>query len=72
MQFFNEFITSHRQKLFLDGFTIIKKKNISNLDIFLNKVNNLENNLDNFENQKKQKWSLYSQTYGAAENKELF
>ena len=50
MQFFNEFITSHRQKLFLDGFTIIKK-NISNLDNFLNKVNN-ENNLDNFENQK--------------------
>ena len=72
MQFFNEFITSHRQKLFLDGFTVIKKKNISNLDIFLNKVNNLENNLDNFEKQTKQNGAYTLKPTVQQQNKELF
>jgi hypothetical protein len=72
MQFFSEFITSHRQKLFLDGFTIIKKKNISNLDNFLKKVNNLENNLGNFENQKKQNGAYTLKPSVQERNKELF
>ena len=71
-QFFDDYITFHRQKLFLNGFTIIKKRDIIDMDHSLIKINDLNNILDNFETQNKQK-GAYSLKFSAQQkNKELF
>jgi hypothetical protein len=53
--FFDSYVVSHRENLFLNGFTIIKKKDVLTLDEYLKNISQLETNSQYFEKQLKQK-----------------
>lgn len=72
ISFFDNFVVTHREKLFLDGFTIIKKKDIIDLDNFFTNLTRIESDLDNFERQSKQKGVLTLKPNIQQNNKEIF
>ena len=70
--FFDSYVVSQRENLFLNGFTIIKKKDVLILDDYLTNISQLESNFQNFEKQSKQKGVFTLKASVQQEYKELF
>ena len=70
--FFDSYVVSQRENLFLNGFTIIKKKDVLILDDYLTNISQLESNFQNFEKQSKQKGVFTLKASVQQECKELF
>ena len=72
IDFFSDFVRENRERLFLNGFVKINKEKLFDINNYLNSVKRLDDNIDNFETQTKQKGTFTLKQKLQEVNKELF